>query len=68
MDPTQPSGNIAPQPLTNAVTTSDATLVDDTVRLVDDSTALVGGRTTPIANFKVSVIPDKPNGSTKILH
>jgi hypothetical protein len=38
-----PTGFIKQQPLTILPVTSDATLVDDTIRLVDDGTALVGG-------------------------
>lgn len=48
-----PVGTINPQPLTVTFITPDNTLVDDTVRLVDDPVALIGSTVTPRADYTV---------------
>lgn len=55
-----PVSTIYEQPLTNPPFTPDNTLIDDTVALVDDPGALVGGQTTIIEDMRVSVQPDTP--------
>jgi hypothetical protein len=59
----KPIAFIKEQPLTDTPTTGDATLVDDTVVLVD-GTALVGGPNTITDNIRTSVKP--PELFTKI--
>lgn len=55
-------GEIATQPLTKTVLDGGKTaLVDDTVALVDDPNVLVGSQTTPIADIRVSIMPNIPN-------
>ncbi len=48
------------QSQTSTPTTGDNTLVDDTVSLVDDLTALVGGPNTPIENNPVAIDSKPP--------
>lgn len=52
----KPIAFIKEQPLTDTPTTGDATLVDDTVVLVD-GTGLVGGPNTITENIRTSVKP-----------
>lgn len=65
-DLSKPVAKINPQVKTNAIITSDGTLVNDPVKLVNDTGALVGGQTTPIGELRIKVIPDNAKGSIKL--
>lgn len=60
-----PSGFIKHQSLTTLPVTSDATLVDDTVRLVDDTTALVGGPASVYEGIKAKAEIPSPSARIK---
>lgn len=51
----RPVGHIKHQSQVNLPVTSDATLVDDTVALVDSATALAGGPASPNVAMPVRV-------------
>lgn len=51
----RPVGHIKHQSQVNLPVTSDTTLVDDAVALVDSATALVGGPVTPSVAMPVRV-------------
>lgn len=55
MNIVKPVVKIKHQALTTPPFTTDATLVDDTVRLVDDTTALSGGNVTIISSVRAQV-------------
>ncbi len=56
----KPSASIHNQPLTNVPITADDTIMDDTVVIMDDPTALMGGLTTTMENVKSKVSVNKP--------
>lgn len=58
----KPNGYIKETPLTKTYITPDGTLVDDTVALVDSTTALTGSQVTPSVDIKVEIKSDKPDG------
>lgn len=59
-----PVSTIKEQPLTTQPFTPDNTLVDDTVRLVDDLVALTGGQTAIVEDLRSKV--EDPRVFTKI--
>lgn len=59
-----PISTIKEQPLTTQPFTPDGTLVDDTVRLVDDTTTLSGAQTVIIEDIRSKV--EDPRVFTKI--
>jgi len=65
MSTDMPTGSIKPQPQTSSITSSDATLVDDTVALVDSTTSLVGGNTVIFSNIITSVNTIRPKFTIK---
>jgi len=60
-----PIAEIKPQIHTDAITTGDNTLVDDSTALVN-GTALVGGPTTPIGNLSQAIVNTPPKVKIKI--
>lgn len=58
-----PASTIYEQPLTEQPFTPDNTLVDDTVALVDDLAALVGGQTVTVKDIRVSIKSDTPSSN-----
>ena len=62
-DLTQPVGNVPHQVQSTTPITRDNTLVDDTVALVDDATALSNGLNTPIQGLGVTASTNAPKGS-----
>lgn len=62
----KPTGYIKRQTQTTTPVVSDDTLVDDTVALVDDATALVGGSATSYSAMKHRTISPVPSGRIKI--
>ena len=62
MDPTQPRGTIKPQILNSLPIGVETTLVNDSVALVDDPTALVGSQTTQIPDLRIQASTNAPKG------
>jgi len=54
-----PVSTIYEQPLTTPPFIVDSTLVDDTVALVDDTSALSGGQITIVEGIQAKVEPDR---------
>ena len=61
----KPQGNIKHQAQTSVPTTSDATIMDDTVITMDSATALMGGNTTPMPAMKQTIKTIKPRATIR---
>lgn len=58
----KPVSKIKRQTQTNTSAITDSTLVDDSVRLVDDPASLVGAGTTSFTGMRLNARPDIPAG------
>lgn len=61
-----PSASIEIQPLTEVPFVIDNTLVDDTLALVDDTTALSGGQITLVQEAHTSMDAPRGEGTIKL--
>lgn len=61
----KPAGRLRKQVHTTVPVVTDATLVDDTVALVDSTTALSGGQTTSIPVTRQSIVQTIPRASIR---
>ena len=62
----KPQGNIKHQAQTSVPTTSDSTIMDDTVVIMDSATALMGGKTVTMPIMKQSIETIKPQATIRI--
>lgn len=61
----KPQGNIKHQAQTSVPTTSDATIMDDTVVTMDSATALMGGKTVTMPTMKQTINTIKPRATIR---
>ena len=62
----KPQGNIKHQAQTSVPTTSDSTIMDDTVVIMDSATALMGGPTSHQPVMRQTINTIKPRSSIHI--
>lgn len=62
----KPKGSIKPQAQTSRPPNSDNTIMDDTVAIMDDPNALMGGPTTDTVAGRSTIDIPKPKGDIRI--